>query len=120
MSIESNTDNKNESAKLAYDIYKHLITLNTGSIVILVTLLEKLFTNPEWKLAIAISLCSFVISIFGCLGMLIVITMDVASSGEFGNNKKEYFFASSATLTAWGGFLIGIISIVIFAIKNIY
>lgn len=38
-----------EGNKLLYDTTKHLATLCTGSLLLLVTFLEKLFTSPLWK-----------------------------------------------------------------------
>jgi hypothetical protein len=120
MTDGTSTSGKHEALKFAYDIYKHLITLNTGSILILITLLDKLFKNPKWKLVIAISLCSFVVSLLSCLVMLLVITMDIASSGKYGRERIENIVGGSATVAAWGGFLAGIVSLVVFAIKNLY
>lgn len=109
-----------EATKIAYDIYKHLTTLNTGSIVLLVALLDKLFSSPEWKLAIAVSLFSFVLSLIACLGMLIVINIDIANDGSFGKTKKQDLIGFWLTASSWGGFAIGVICLVLFAIKNLY
>jgi hypothetical protein len=35
-----------ESVKMQYDGFKHLTTLNTGSILLLVAFLERVFSNP--------------------------------------------------------------------------
>jgi len=41
-----------EGQKLFHDTFKHLTTLNTGSILILATFLEKFFKVPTWKILI--------------------------------------------------------------------
>jgi hypothetical protein len=38
-----------EGNKLFYDVFKHLTTLSTGSILILVAFLENLFVDPQYK-----------------------------------------------------------------------
>jgi len=52
-----------ETQKVVFDYIKHLTTLNTGSIVLLTALLEKLFTNPEWKPLIGATFISLIISL---------------------------------------------------------
>ena len=50
------TDNSTmEGNKLLYDTLKHLTTLCTGSIIILVAFLEKIFLNAEWKFLVSIT-----------------------------------------------------------------
>ena len=106
--------------EFAYDIYKHLITLDTGAIVLLIGLVEKLYPNPIKKGAMVISLISFVVSIFGSLVMLVIIITDMGMGGGFGSNSIENFAGLLGTLTAWGGFLMGVLSLVFFGIKNLY
>jgi len=38
-----------EGEKLYFDSMKHLTTLSTGSVLLLVTFLEKLFSSPRWR-----------------------------------------------------------------------
>jgi hypothetical protein len=105
-----------EGNKLFYDTFKHLTTLSTGSILILVALLEKLFTNPRWKFLVIIALVSFIVSIItSILSMFFVAgaITDVALSTE---KRAEDIVAFVSTIA----FLLGIISFVVFAIKNFY
>jgi hypothetical protein len=37
-----------EGNKLLHDTMKQLITISTGSILIMIAFLEKVFKNPEW------------------------------------------------------------------------
>ena len=52
-----------EVQKTVFDYIKHITTLNTGSIVLLASLLEKIFPNPVWKIFIMISFSCFVLSV---------------------------------------------------------
>ena len=55
-----------ESWKLQYDIYKHLTTLSTGSILLLITFLEKLFARPIWKWLVIVAPFFFYILLVHC------------------------------------------------------
>ncbi len=59
----SNLTRLMEATKLLSDYFKHLATLSTGSILIILTLHEKLFATgaPKWVLVVAI--CPFLVSI---------------------------------------------------------
>lgn len=108
------------SVDMAYDIYKLLITLDAGAIVILIGLLERLFQKPKFKGAIVVSLVSFVVSMLGCLAMLVVINAGLASSGQYGGTSLSNFTGAFGTITAWVGFIMGIFSLVVFVIANLY
>ena len=44
-----NTSSYIEQQKIVFDYIKHITTLNTGSVVLLAALLEKLFKTKIWK-----------------------------------------------------------------------
>lgn len=107
-----------EGEKLYFDSMKHLTTLNTGSILLLVTFLEKLFNNPRWKALIVVSLCSFTLSILFSVSSMLQSANHVKNSGKFRplevNVKKVIYYVALIT------FLSGIISLVVFAWSNLY
>jgi hypothetical protein len=51
--------NELEIFKQSVDFFKHLTTLDTGSILLLAAFLEKLFSNPHWKILVAVSFFGF-------------------------------------------------------------
>jgi|RhiMetdeSRZDD1v2_1073273.scaffolds.fasta_scaffold45817_5 hypothetical protein len=118
--MDTDKEYSSESAKLAYDLYKQLITIDTGSIVLLVTLLDKLFQHPEWRGAMVLSLVGFTVSVAGCTGMLVIVVADVAHRGDFGNTGVSNLAGATATIVAWAGFLTGLVSLVVFTLKNLY
>jgi hypothetical protein len=63
MDNEENIKTRVEGAKLMFDAIKHLTTLNVGSILVLVALLEKVFTHPLWRAVLAVAFAGFVLSI---------------------------------------------------------
>ena len=105
--------------KLLFDYFKHLTTLSTGSILILVTLLEKLFTNPRWKWLAVVALGSFVLSIFFAILAMHGTAYSVKHFIDSGNDtrsRQNTFDEYACALT----FVLGIMSIVVFALINLY
>lgn len=106
-----------ESWKLRYDTYKHLTTLSTGSILLLVTFLEKLFTKPIWKELVIASFCLFLITILASLFVMNVAASFVREMKIEKQDEKTGHIVVGLALTS---FLLGIITLIIFAVKNLY
>ncbi len=98
---------------------KHLTTLSTGSIIIIITFLEKTFSNPEWKILVAISIGLFLISILGSVITHFLSVLGVDSHAKRKMAKTELVIGVFSTFLAFSGFLGGIICLGVFAIKNI-
>lgn len=113
------TDQFNQEAgKLYHDNFKHLATLNTGSIVIIVSFLEKFFKNPLWKILVVFSLSCFVLSIFTSLLTMFFVVDLMRSPDEFDEYSEK--FGASLAIISVTGFLLGIICLIIFTVKNLY
>lgn len=116
-----------ESTKLNFDAIKHLTTLSTGSIVLLVTFLEKIFREGQhWRILIGAALICFIFSIVGCVSDLLQ-NADLITSVALSRNRPLEHFASldSNTLQVtirfcFVTFLIGIMSLTVFALRNLY
>lgn len=106
-----------ESWKLKYDIYKHLTTLSTGSILLLVTFLEKIFVRPAWKGLVIAALCLLFISI---LASFIVMNILASVIRDMKLDNKEERFYTKIIGFALIAFLLGILSLIIFAVGNLY
>ncbi len=106
-----------EGEKLFYDSMKHLRTLNTGSILLLVTFLEKLFGNPQWKALIAVSLICFIGSIVCSVSSMLQSANHVKHSGKF--PRLETGVKSTIYYSALLTFIVGLASLVAFALKNV-
>lgn len=110
--------------KLSFEAMKHLTTLSVGSILLMVTFLERLFnTNREWTGLIGLSLICFIASIVlasfsmtqwpNVLALMLTAKKaEEAAPTALRQIKRERI----AYLT----FLIGIVSLIIFAFKNLY
>ena len=103
-----------EAQKVVFDYIKHLTTLNTGSIVLLTILLEKFFKNPAWRALISVIVGGFVLSVVALTFAAFGVIRSIRNPGE----------PSTMKLTAWSFipgivfFLIAIVSLAIFSIKN--
>jgi hypothetical protein len=106
-----------ESWKLRYDTYKHLTTLSTGSILLLVTFLEKLFVRPTWKGLVIVAFCLFVITV---LASLVVMNITVGFIREIEIEKRDEKQGGVFVAIALISFLLGISSLIVFAVKNLY
>ena|SRR5215212_2278920 len=115
--MSKSMSDKTEGNKLFYDLFKHVTTISTGSIVILVTFLEKLFSRPIWRPLIAIALGGFAVSILSSLIVMFINAMDVFQ-GDLSNRHKKTM--NRFFLLVVFSFLTGIISLVVFAIKNLF
>ena len=105
-----------ESIKLIYDLFKHITTLATGIILILVTFLEKLFQNPSGKFLVSISFVCFIISIFSALVTMAFMAQGVADLGEL--DEFDSKIGRWTFLATIGSFVLGIVCFVIFALIN--
>src|SRR5262249_52284859 len=103
-----------EGEKLLFDLFKHLTTLNTGSILLMVALLEKLFKeNVHWKALVGVSFIAFIFSMAYAINSMSGIGLALQ---EDKNAKKTYKVNMLISLTA---FATGIFSLMAFALKNL-
>lgn len=106
-----------ESWKLRYDTYKHLTTLSTGSILLLVTFLEKLFTRPLWKGLVIAAFCMFFLAILASFSVMNMVVSFIRE-GETGQRDERQSLA--LIRVALFSFLLGVVSLIIFAVKNLF
>ena len=97
---------------------KHISTLCTGSILLITGLLEKLFSNPQWKICVAVSLVAF---------LLAIVSSIVAQAGIIEMIDEEETIGAWAWPVAgvgivgmWLFFLIGLTSFLLFALRNLF
>jgi hypothetical protein len=107
-----------ESEKLYFDSMKHLATLNTGSILLLVTFLDRLFSNPRWKALIAVTLGSFAFSILCSISSMLQAANYVKHPGQQGD--LEVKIKDWTHYLALVAFLVGLSSLILFAFRNFY
>ncbi len=111
-----------EANKLLFDLFKHSTTVSTGSILILVTFLEKLFKFPVYKWLIIVSLLGFTISIVSSLVVMLFFAGNTRSPLNEKDKTDKIFLniLMISLIVSSISFGLGIISLVIFAIFNFY
>lgn len=107
---------KIETYKLVFDLLKHLTTLSSGSILLLITLFEKVFklTPPGYQLLFAFG--GFVLSI-ACSVLAMIMLAFNASDGALEGRDVDVF--SWAAALGWSFFAVGIFSTLIAAAPNL-
>src|SRR5689334_11066066 len=67
--------NFTEGSKLLHDTFKHLTTLSTGSILLMVTLIQNLFKDKglEGGIFIGLSFACFIIAMLSATAIMIII-----------------------------------------------
>lgn len=112
-----------EASKLSFESMKHLTTLDTGAILLMVTFLEKLFANNrEWTSLIGIALVLFILSIVAAVSALMqtaAIHRAIAINDVPDWRYRELFRMWTKTI-ALCAFVFGIICLGTFALKNLY
>jgi len=112
---------RHEWAKFWVDYLKHLTTLSTGSILLVVTFQEKLASRPHWKLAVVATILALLISVLGSVAAFTVMALNVDSwdTNDDPHEQRGLMIARVSLYAAWGGFGLGMISLALFAVRNL-
>ena len=137
--VGSEPSNFVEGSKLLHDTFKHLTTLSTGSILLMVTLIQSLFkdralTELQGTIFIGLSFACFILAMLSATAIMIIIG-DQLRGREFyqrlpgtiwTRNFFRQFFQTELRLGALfvsicvPSFLLGIIFLVVFVLLNFY
>ena len=109
-----------EVYKIEFEYLKHLTTISTGSILLIVAFLEKLFKHPESKYLIAISLCCFLGSISLCSFSQLTIIEKASERVNLKLVKTVQNWTVGLLFSALAMYVIGIIGLVLFGLKNLF
>lgn len=59
---DASTATRTEFLKAVSDHFKHITTLSSGFILVMVAFLEKFFAKPEWKSLVIVAFVSFALA----------------------------------------------------------
>lgn len=106
-----------EADKLRYDLFKHLTTLNTGSILIVGATIKNLFPDPKSLSLIFYAFSCFLVSIVGSLIGMFMKSFQV----HYGKSleEKDRYFAGMSTLLALMLFVSGLVLVIFFLWANL-
>lgn len=105
---------------LAVDFLKHLATLATGSVVLIATLLEKVFATPIWRLALVLSLAGFVTTVI--LSLLVyrwAVFLDTRGTDYRIDLIGPFTWKMMFRISIWS-FVFGVVCLAVFTVRNIY
>src|SRR5437867_4460745 len=90
-----------EMSKFVHDYFKHLTTLSTGAIIIIVAFLEKLFSQPKWKALVGVGIVAFLMSV---VSSVVVQTYTMETLYEAKTSTWFRRSAAIAIIVAWLSF----------------
>jgi hypothetical protein len=117
---EDPRQNQTEYYKAVFEFHRHLISLSTGSVLLISVFLEKLFTQPKWKALVIVALSSFLLSIIAS-----VITYTLYIENMPGNQDGQNWpsgqeaIAGLSLIVSWGCLLLGLLALSAFTIRNL-
>ncbi len=109
-----------EYAKQQIDYVKHITTLSTGAVLLLATFLERVFAHPAWQGLAVVSISAFLLS---TVSAVVTHTMFVGNPHYFAaaDMPKGWprSLAMSGLVVMWISFLVAVIALGVFAIRNL-
>jgi hypothetical protein len=105
-----------EGQKLAYDSFKHLTTLSTGSILLLATFLKDVFKNPEWTQLVGWTFGLFMVTIVASLIVMVTIAHSVSHPAN--PSTATSTIGAIGLFIAVGSFLGAIGTLSVFFLRN--
>jgi len=103
-----------ESHKLVYDIFKHITTLASGTIIVLATFIEKVFKTPVWIPLVVITFVGLILAVASALAAMTFMAKQVRNPVVV----DQAHWAVKATALCVGSFLMALICLTIFTIRN--
>lgn len=118
MPLPSKSNKSVEGLKLWYDTMKHLTTICTGTLVLLVSFVEKIFReNTKWKFLFPIVLMLLLLSVLSALFCMLYLSEVISDSeGEIDVEKEKWLI--KCYLISLASFFLGLLALVIFTIAN--
>jgi hypothetical protein len=105
-----------ESQKVVLDFVKHVATLATGAIVLLASLLDKVFPNPQWKFLIIVTFVSLLISAVTVTAAAIGVVRSIRTPSDVSEPLRH--FTAGSMIVGLVSFALGISTLAVFAARN--
>jgi diacylglycerol kinase len=116
--MEAGLELRAEGNKLLHDTMKQLITISSGSILLMLTFWEKVFKQHLWKASVAIAFVGF-LNIIAAVIMMRTISLKMGAGYQEKAAKKFQKTEDWAFPMAAGAFLVAILALVVFVIRNL-
>lgn len=98
MTAEEVDSSRIEHQKAFYEFLRHVMTLDTGALVLIATLLEKVFPNPAGRAAAGLSVVLLLVSLLcGGVAYLVLLANGPRVGAERMGSSDRNVYAYSAT-----------------------
>ena len=112
--IKLSADAHRESAKLFYDLFKHVTTLSTGTIVVLATFIEKIFKSPVWLPLVVVTFAGLIVSVASALLAMFLMGKHIREP----ISDKEADWGGKFVLLCLCSFFVALACLTAFTIRN--
>ena len=102
---------------MMFDLFKHLTTLSTGSLLLVLAFVDKMFPNPEYKFLLIAVFVLFGICILGSLLAMFMLPMLVIT-GSKPEKEIERSILAGAIVCSIFTFFLGIVALMVFVGMN--
>ncbi len=111
-----------ELMRLSFDSIKHLTTLSTGALILMVAFLEKLFAkDQEWKALIGVGLICFTVTTITAMSSMLQAATIMSSTLTLDERAViQEKLRIAFNVIAFLFFIVGTVALCIFAFKNLY
>jgi len=106
-----------ERSKHIQEYLKHLTTLSTGAIVLLVALWDKVGSSAEWLFLVRIAVAAFFLSILGAVASM-TINMVQFTGMKKQTPRREKVVGGFGLCVCWICFLAAVCALSIFVCRN--
>lgn len=107
---------RREGLRLFFDVFKHVTSLSSGSIIVLATFLDRLDNQPHWQLMVPIAFLGFMVATVGSIIVMLSTARTIRRNDDTDHLPDK--IGAIAYGVAIAGFAIGVIAICAFAARN--
>ena len=107
-----------EQRKAIFEFLRHLMTLDSAALVLIVTLIEKVFAAPGYRLAVGLAVGAFLVSLLGGGFTYLILLASYPRIGALrmtSSDRRDYLWAMQFTFL---GFLVGMMALAWFFAGN--
>lgn len=109
------SESRIEGLKLYFDVFKHLTTLSSGSIIVMATFLKQL-NHPDLKILVPVAFLGFMVATVASIVVMLSTARTIRRNET--TDQLPDKIGNNAYKVAVGGFAVGVTAICTFAAFN--
>lgn len=108
---------KVEGHKLAFDLFKHLTTLSSGSVLVLAVMLDRAFPGAAHRWLVGVAVAAFMANVGCSVVVMLVAAAELLAAGQPPAKGRDY----TVSMMAGAGvtFGVGVAALVVFVFVNL-